>query len=46
MLITRMANLEEPDFGEKFMSSTLATLSLSVTEISKQNMGLGPRGNV
>lgn len=44
MLITGMANLEEPDLGEKFMNSTLATLSLSVT--SKQNMGLGPRGNV
>lgn len=41
MLITEMANLEEPDFGEKFMHSILATLSLSVTEISKQKCQVG-----
>lgn len=41
MLITEMANLEEPDLGEKFIHSILTTLSLSVTEISKQKCQVG-----
>lgn len=41
MLITEVENVEEPDFGEKFVCSTLATLSLGVSEISKQKCQVG-----
>lgn len=43
MLITEVENVEEPDFGEKFVCSTLATLSLGVSEISKQKCQVGSK---